>query len=94
MWCPAPVAIDINGRWTHLVLERGEEECPGRRTNQELQVGKPIGWKTRLWPGLRESVDEAVSVLEARGRVYDGRRDGRRGMGLESGAGEERLVSS
>jgi len=94
MWCPAPVAIDINGRWTHLVLELGEEECPARRKNREPQVEKLMGWRTQLGPGLGESVGEVVSVLVARKRVNDGPRDGRRWMGQQAVPGEERVGSS
>ena len=53
-----------------------------------------MGWRTRPGPGLGESVGEVVSVLVARERVNDGRRDGRRGMGQQAGPGEERLGSS
>ena len=48
MWCLVPVAIDINGLWTHLELELVEEGFPEKKMDRGPRVEKPIGWRIQL----------------------------------------------
>jgi len=90
-WCPALVAIDINGRWTHLGLGLGKEGYPERMKNREPLEEKPRGWRIRLEPGWGELVDDAAFVPEAVARGNDGHLGDRHGMVQLAGPGRERM---
>jgi len=68
MWCLAPVAIDINGQWTHLGLGLGEEEYPERRKNREPRGGNRWGGGADLGRGRgSRSVKLSLFLRLARG---------------------------
>ena len=77
MWCPAPVAKDINVLWTHLELELDGEGCPERTMDLGLPVETPIGWKIQLGLEVVELGEEVAVAPGGLGGVGDGHHGGR-----------------